>query len=627
MDEQIEKLIALAGNNNRYQYFTLIIITFLWVNCNYIAIIIPFIEREPLINYYDSEGDYHSKETLTNEICDLYKEREETYEIVERFTYSWVSEFDIECEKMDISLIGIFIFIGNTAGSIVFSIINKFISHKKILIISSFGYCIAIFLNTLIKSYTYFYCILACLVFIGTFGNCLCYSSLVLAEEIVSSDKRSLFGSIINAGYALSGVFYSLAFWFFQDWRIVFYICIGGSAITLFLIWVFIFDSPRVYINKKDLKNSIRILEGIASFNGKLEEFRESIKQDEYQETINAIKGIPIEEMKSGNIENGLQKHIYNQEYNNKETEENNEDENKDDDEKNQENEKNNENLEIKENLKENIDENLDIYRESNKEIFRESNKDNRDTDKNINRVSDRDTKTNSNKDSIRDSAKDNKDHLNEPLVRHSTSGRVSKIQDINIWSLFKYKSIRYKFIILNILWIGTKASFNGIAISSKSFPGNFYINIIILYVIEGVSYTISGWIIDFKEIGRKGALWIQYIFIIISFILLLFINFGITPELILNFIARFSVAGTLVIYFTYTIEVYPTLVRSFAFGLNLTFGNIGAIVVPYLFEYVNYKLFLLIIIAICILNSLLLIFIPETVGMPINESIKELDD
>ena len=49
MDEQIEKIISLAGNQNRYQYFTLIVVVFLWINCNFIAIIIPFIEREPLI--------------------------------------------------------------------------------------------------------------------------------------------------------------------------------------------------------------------------------------------------------------------------------------------------------------------------------------------------------------------------------------------------------------------------------------------------------------------------------------------------------------------------------------------------------------------------------------------------
>ena len=183
------------------------------INCNFVAIIIPFIEREPLINYTSEDGIYHSEETLTNEICEQYKDN---YQIVERFNYSWVSEYDIECSKMDISLIGSFVFVGNTAGAIVFSIINKIIAHKLILIISSFGFCIAVFLNTFITSYSYFYCSLACLVFIGTFGNCLCYSSLVLVEEIVSSDKRSLFSSIVNVGYSLSGVLYSLAFWYTQ---------------------------------------------------------------------------------------------------------------------------------------------------------------------------------------------------------------------------------------------------------------------------------------------------------------------------------------------------------------------------------------------------------------------------
>ena len=117
---------------------------------------------------------------------------------------------------MDISLIGSFVFVGNTAGAIVFSIINKIIAHKLILIISSFGFCIAVFLNTFITSYSYFYCSLACLVFIGTFGNCFCYSSLVLVKEIVSNGKRSLFSSIVNVGYSLSGVLYSLTFWYTQ---------------------------------------------------------------------------------------------------------------------------------------------------------------------------------------------------------------------------------------------------------------------------------------------------------------------------------------------------------------------------------------------------------------------------
>ena len=634
MDEQIEKLIALAGNQNRYQYFTLIVMVFLWINCNFIAIIIPFIEREPLINYIDEEGNLHESETLTNEICDLYDERDEKYERIEIFNYSWVSEYDIECSKFDISLIGVFVFVGNTAGAVVFSIINKLITHKTILIISSFGFCLAVFLNTLVTSYTYFYCSLACLVFIGTFGNCLCYSSLVLAEEIVSSDKRSLFSSIINVGYSLSGVLYSLAFWYTQNWRIVFYICVGCSIIALILIWAFIYDSPRGFINKKDFKNTMRVLEGIASFNGRLNEFREALKQEEFQDMICAIKGIELPEIKTE--DNGIeaQKLIYNidnkNNIKNEENEEQNEkDENKVEEEKKveeikgeEEKKEDNENMIANEEIKEN----LDIYRETNKDIIRDSNKEYRDTGQNINRASDRDTDTDVNKNT--EENKSPEPRLSEPLIRRSSVGRKSKIQDINVCSLFKYKSIRYKFIILNILWIGTRVSFNGISISSKSFRGNFYINIIILYILESISYCVSGCIIDIKKIGRKGALWIQYIIIIASFLLLAFLSFDkVAPELALNYIARFCAAGIEVVYYTYSIEIYPTLVRSVAFGVNLTFGNGGSIIAPMILEYLDKWLLLTVFAIVCAINSLLLFFLPETVGKPMIETIAELDD
>ena len=50
------------------------------------------------------------------------------------------------------------------------------------------------------------------------------------------------------------------------------------------------YDSPRGFINKKDYKSTIEILEGIAFFNGKLDEFRESLKQEEYQDIIRQSK-------------------------------------------------------------------------------------------------------------------------------------------------------------------------------------------------------------------------------------------------------------------------------------------------------------------------------------------------
>ena len=53
-----------------------------------------------------------------------------------------------------------------------------------------------------------FYFILGLLVFVGTFGNFLCYSSLVLVEESVCPERRSLYGNIVNIGYTFCGIVY-----------------------------------------------------------------------------------------------------------------------------------------------------------------------------------------------------------------------------------------------------------------------------------------------------------------------------------------------------------------------------------------------------------------------------------
>ena len=218
--KKIEKLLSYAGNEHRYQYFVLFIFLFLWANCNFMAVVLPYLEREPIINYYDSNNNFHEKETLSNEKCS-YK-----YEIVERFDYSWITEFGIECDKFRIGLIGAFTFIGNTLGGIVFCFIQKYISHKNILILASGGFIIFIFLSTLINNIDYIYHLYICLLFVGMFSNCLCYSSLVICQEIISSNKRSLFSSIINMGYGLCGIIYSFIFMYVQNWRYVFYILI-----------------------------------------------------------------------------------------------------------------------------------------------------------------------------------------------------------------------------------------------------------------------------------------------------------------------------------------------------------------------------------------------------------------
>ena len=215
---------------------------------------------------------------------------------------------------------------------------------------------------------------------------------------------------------------------------------------------------------------------------------------------------------------------------------------------------------------------------------------------------------------------------MDEEIIKRNNFEQTQKTKKVNIWSLCKYPSLRYKFIFLNILLIGTKAAFNGVSISSKSFKGNFNVNIIVLFIIESFSYFITGFLIDIKKLGRKGTLWILYALVIIVFVLLSFLKLNTAGSLALNFIARFCCAGIDVIYYTYTIELYPNSIKSLAFCINTGFGNFGSIISPYLLEFLKNWQCLIVFAAMFALNAIIIIFFPETVGKSTFENIKELE-
>ena len=103
------------------------------------------------------------------------------------------------------------------------------------------------------------------------------------------------------------------------------------------------------------------------------------------------------------------------------------------------------------------------------------------------------------------------------------------------------------------------------------------------------------------------------------------FLKFSVNVELTLNFFARFCAAAIELVYFTYSLEVYPTPVRSINFGINTIFGNIGSILSPMIYEYLPNWQFLLVFAMLSIIHSILIFFLPETVGKPMVETIEEL--
>jgi hypothetical protein len=327
-------------------------------------------------------------------------------------------------------------------------------------------------------------------------------------------------------GYGLCGIMYSYIFMYVQNWRYDFYILIGFSLFLGLLIWLFVYDSPRIYIDNKDMDATKKILEGIASFNGLKEEYLKKIESDEGKQLIKDILEY--------NYENGIE--------------------------------------------------------------MKELNPEN-----------------------------DNNDKDTELINVDEKKSKQKKT--VSAFSSLKYPSLRYKFLILCVLWFGTRSTSNCIALSSKALPGNYHYNIIFLFLFESSAYYVSGILINIKSLGRRGTLWSQYLIISISFLILSFVKISKTFELGLNFTTRFCAAAIELVFYTYTLEVYPTPVRSVNFGMNVTFGNIGSILSPLVYEYLPSWLFMLIFALFSIFHAILLLFLPETVGRAMIETIEELSD
>ena len=540
MDEKIDKLISLAGNKHKYQIFCLILIFLLWVNCNFMACVLPLLERKPILYYYKS-GDVKKEnftESLSYELCDKLKNKEIVEWNRKVFNYSWISYYEIECNKEKTGLISSFTFVGNMFGALFFAPMTKIVSHKNNVIISTFGFSLSIFLLIIIKN---FYVLLGLLVGVGTFGNFLCYSSLVLIEESVSHDRRSLYGNIVNIGYPFCGITYVILFYFFENWKIVFYILIAFIFSICGLIWIFIYNSPRGAIEKRNKKEILKILNGIAKFNNKHDYF-ENIENEEYQTIINEICG-------------------------------------------QNENENDEKLIPNLSNENENLNENL-----SKKLINHETNENN-----------------------------------NNSTENNNESIKNSKMQKITAISLIKYSSIRYKFIILCYCWFTACGIYNGISVASKNLEGNFYLIQIGLFIAESIAYFISGILMEIKFLGRKRTIWGGFFITIGCLLVLALISIPTLLYFFLDLLSRFCISAVHTIFYTYSLEIYPTPVRTIGFGINATFGQIGGIVFPMLVELFEEYLCFLGYSCLIGVAVFLLFFLKETVGLPMKETIDEL--
>jgi len=135
MEEKVDAIIKLAGNENRFQYMIEIFIILFWINCNLLTISLPYLEKTSLVKYYDEKEEKIIEKSINYDFCDIKDKIK--YEIKKIYDYSWVIEQNIECKSIKIGLIGTFAFTGNMIGALIYPKITNLIGKKKTLLIGT----------------------------------------------------------------------------------------------------------------------------------------------------------------------------------------------------------------------------------------------------------------------------------------------------------------------------------------------------------------------------------------------------------------------------------------------------------------------------------------------------------
>jgi len=223
---------------------------------------------------------------------------------------------------------------------------------------------------------------------------------------------------------------------------------------------------------------------------------------------------------------------------------------------------------------------------------------------------------------------------FNVPVVGHVKQSQASHKQDDSteirtMYDLMLCDSLVYDqplnrvFFLTTYLWLAAVLTYYGLSINISVMSGNVYLNNLFSVLCEIPAYAVTG--VSLELIGRKRVMsWTLGLCGISCFAIAVVIakDLGVAP--IIAFAAKIFVSLAFSAEYVWSSELFPTNVRSLAFGSFNTFARCAGIVAPivaHLSVTITY-LPALVFGIVASLGVLVSELLPETRGLPMLERI-----
>ncbi|MFS7984654.1 putative major facilitator, sugar transporter, major facilitator superfamily [Helianthus anomalus] len=203
----------------------------------------------------------------------------------------------------------------------------------------------------------------------------------------------------------------------------------------------------------------------------------------------------------------------------------------------------------------------------------------------------------------------------------------TEEIVTASVLDVIKSPLTRKRLFLLMGINFTSSTVYYGLNLNATNLNTNIYLSVLFNSAAEMPAYLLTAILID--RFGRKplgiGTQWFSGIFCLLGSLVGSQGNWKVIRTLC-SVLGIFGMAGTYNLLYVYAMELFPTVVRSAALGSARQVGQIGAIIAP--FVVVMDADFSFIVFGACgIVGGILMFFLPETLNMPLYDTMNVTDD
>uniref|UniRef100_H2ZH84 Major facilitator superfamily (MFS) profile domain-containing protein n=1 Tax=Ciona savignyi TaxID=51511 RepID=H2ZH84_CIOSA len=210
--------------------------------------------------------------------------------------------------------------------------------------------------------------------------------------------------------------------------------------------------------------------------------------------------------------------------------------------------------------------------------------------------------------------------------VSPEETSKQQKVAKYTYLDIVKVDFIRRRICILSFAWFAADMAFYGLTFNTNNLGGNRYINSFLSGAVEFPAQFVCFMVV--RRIGCRRSFIVSTI--ITSMCLAL------TPLLhevnewagvVSAMLGKLVITVGYTILFIFTGDLFPTMMRTQSYGACSFMARFGSILVPYILflgKTVHSSLPYVIMSAISLLSAIAMVFLPETMGLPIPDTLED---